>query len=623
MFSLELLKGYPVMCGIIGYIGTKAANEVIFDGLTRLEYRGYDSAGIAVVDDNKIFVKKDIGKLRGIRDLLLDNYGSDSSIGIGHTRWATHGRPSAFNAHPHGDCETTLMVAHNGIIENFMKLKRRLTQEGHKFSSETDSEVLAHLIESHYEGDLQQAVLNATSEVEGAYAIAVIHKDHPDEMVCARKESPLIVGLGENENFVASDVTAILQYTRKVVYLDNLEGATVTREGIKFFKLDTGEAIEKTPKQVDWNPVAAEKGGFSHFMLKEIFEQPQVIRNTIGGRTSEEEGKIYLEELGLTGPDIYKAQRIVMVACGTAYYAGCVGKYLIEDLVKIPVECDLASEFRYRNPLVDQNTLVIAISQSGETADTLAAVREAKARGAKVLGIVNAKESTMTREVDGLVYIHAGPEIGVASTKAYIAMLTAITLLALMLGKIRSVLSPEFVQEKIKELKIIPQQIERILEKQDEIKKLADHYLNAKSFLYLGRGINYPTALEGALKLKEISYIHAEAYAAGEMKHGPIALIDHDMPVMSIVTQSDVYDKTISNLKEVQARSGKIIAIATEGDTEIRHLTDHVIEVPKVSEVLSPIINVVPLQLFSYYVADLRGLDVDQPRNLAKSVTVE
>ncbi|MEW6711747.1 MAG: glutamine--fructose-6-phosphate transaminase (isomerizing) [Candidatus Riflebacteria bacterium] len=594
----------------------------MFEGLTRLEYRGYDSAGIAVIDEGAIHVRKDIGKLRNIKRLLVDDFASTSSIGIGHTRWATHGRPSAFNAHPHGDCISSIMVAHNGIIENFMKLKKRLSDEGHEFKSETDSEVLAHLIESNYRGDLRQAVLDALKHVEGAYAIAVIHQKHPDEIVCIRKESPLIVGLGRDENFVASDVTAILQYTRQVVYLDNFEGAVVRRDGISFFNI-TGASVEKKAVQVDWNPVAAEKGGFSHFMLKEIFEQPQVIRNTIGGRTSEEEGKIYLEELKLTGPDIYRTQRIVIVACGTAYYAGCVGKYLIEKLVQIPVECDLASEFRYRSPLVDANTLVIAISQSGETADTLAAVKEAKSRGAKVLGIVNAKESSLTREVDGLVYIHAGPEIGVASTKAYIAMLTALTLLALMLGKIRSVLTSEFVKEKIKELKILPQQIERVLDKQEQIRELASIYQHARSFLYLGRGFNYPTALEGALKLKEISYIHAEAYAAGEMKHGPIALIDDQMPVMAIVTQSDVYDKTLSNLKEVQARSGRLIAIVTEGDSEIRHMTDHVIEVPAVSDILSPIINVIPLQLFAYFVADLRGLDVDQPRNLAKSVTVE
>ncbi|GAB4274257.1 MAG: glutamine--fructose-6-phosphate transaminase (isomerizing) [Candidatus Rifleibacteriota bacterium] len=610
------------MCGIIGYVGNKPANEVIFDGLTRLEYRGYDSAGIAVVDSGKIHSRKDIGKLRNISKLLVDDFGSESTIGIGHTRWATHGRPSAFNAHPHGDCHTTLMVAHNGIIENFMKLKKRLVSEGHEFKSETDSEVLAHLIEANYCGDLKNAVLNALKDVQGAYAIAVIHMNHPEEMVCVRKESPLIVGLGNEENFVASDVTAILQYTRKVVYLDNFEGAVVKRDGVRFFNIN-GETIEKSPVQVEWNPVAAEKGGFSHFMLKEIFEQPQVIRNTIGGRTSEEEGKIYLEELGLTGPDIYRTQRIVIVGCGTAFYSGCVGKYLIEKLVRIPVECDLASEFRYRSPLVDANTLVIAISQSGETADTLAAVKEARKLGAKVLGIVNAKESSLTREVDGLVYIHAGPEIGVASTKAYIAMLTAFTLLALMLGKIRSVLSSDFVKEKIKELKVLPQQIERVLDKHLEIKELASQFVHSRNFLYLGRGINYPTAMEGALKLKEISYIHAEAYAAGEMKHGPIALIDDEMPVMAILTNSDVYEKTLSNLKEVQARSGRLLAVVTEGNTEIKSLTEHVIEVPAVSDIFSPIINVIPLQLFAYYVADLRGFDVDQPRNLAKSVTVE
>ncbi len=610
------------MCGIIGYIGDKPANEIIFEGLTRLEYRGYDSAGIAVLEQGRILVKKDIGKLRALRDILVTNFGSSSSQGIGHTRWATHGRPSGFNAHPHSDCHDSLMVAHNGIIENYLKLKQNLVSRGHRFSSETDSEVLAHLIESHYGGDLEKAVLEALREVEGAYAIAVIHKDHPDRLVCARKESPLIVGRGRGENFIASDVTAILQYTREVVYLDNFEGATISRDGVRFFKLD-GTPVEKASKVVDWNPVAAEKGGFSHFMLKEIYEQPQVIRNTIGGRTSEEDGRIYLTELGLSGPDIFKTQRIVMVACGTAFYAGCVGKYLIEQLVKVPVECDLASEFRYRSPLVDSNTLVVAISQSGETADTLAAVREARRRGAKVLGIVNAKDSSLTRDVDGLVYIHAGPEIGVASTKAYIAMLTSITLLALLLGKIRGTLAPEFVKETIRELKVLPQLIERILGNVEPIRQLAERFQHARNFLFLGRGINFPTALEGALKLKEISYIHAEAYAAGEMKHGPIALIDKDLPVLAVATESTVYDKLVSNLKEVQARSGILIALATEGNEEIVHLAEHVLFVPRCSEVLSPILTVVPLQLFAYYVADFRGLDVDQPRNLAKSVTVE
>jgi glucosamine--fructose-6-phosphate aminotransferase (isomerizing) len=610
------------MCGIIGYIGHQPANRIIFEGLTKLEYRGYDSAGIAVLDEGKIHVRKDIGKLRNLQGLLLDEFGSSASQGIGHTRWATHGRPSNFNAHPHSDCHGAIMVAHNGIIENYLKLKRRLVEQGHKFASETDSEVLAHLIESHDQGDFEQAVLKALAEVEGAFAIAVLHKDHPDRLVCARKESPLIVGLGTGENFIASDVTAILHHTRRVVYLDNLQAATVRRDRIDFYDL-SGTPLDKEVAIIDWNPVAAEKGGFSHFMLKEIFEQPQVIRNTIGGRTSEEEGKIYLTELGLTGPDIFRAQRIVMVACGTAFYAGCVGKYLIEKLVRIPVECDLASEFRYRDPLVDANTLVIAISQSGETADTLAAVREARAKGAKVLGIVNAKESSLTREVDGLVYIHAGPEIGVASTKAYIAMLTALTLLALLLGKVRGALSSDYVKAMIQELKCLPQEIEKILADTRPIFRLAEKFQHARNFLYLGRGINFPTALEGALKLKEISYIHAEAYAAGEMKHGPIALIDRELPVMVIATAAEGYDKLISNLKEVQARSGILIAIATAGDETIGGLVDEVVYLPKCSEILSPILNVIPLQLFAYYVADLRGLDVDQPRNLAKSVTVE
>ncbi|NLM18328.1 MAG: glutamine--fructose-6-phosphate transaminase (isomerizing) [Candidatus Riflebacteria bacterium] len=611
------------MCGIIGYIGNNKASETIYDGLRRLEYRGYDSAGIAVVDNNQIICKKEPGKLSDLKNLLLDTFPSDSTIGIGHTRWATHGRPTTFNAHPHGDCKNSLMVAHNGIIENYIKLKKNLLAQGHKFVSETDSEVLAHLIEEKYTGDLKQAVLDALHEVEGAYAIAVIHKDHPDKILCARKNAPLLVGHGTNENFLASDVTPILPYTRKVTYLDNLEGALVTKDSIEFFDLTDGTPLSKESVTIDWNPVAAEKDGFPHFMLKEIYEQPQVIRNTIGGRTSEEEGKIYLDELGLTGPEIYRTQRIIIVACGTAYYAGCVAKYLLEEMVRIPVECDSASEFRYRKPLVDQNTLVIGISQSGETADTLEAIRLAKQMGAKVLGVVNAKDSTMTREVDGLVYIHAGPEIAVASTKAYIAMLTALTLLALMLGKIRSVLTPEYVKEKISELKVLPQKIEQILENTKPIQEIARKYINAKSFLYIGRGVNFPTAMEGALKLKEVSYIHAQAYAAGEMKHGPIALIDDKMPVFAILTKSDLYKKTLSNVEEVKARKGTVIALASEGDEHIQDVADNVIYIPEVSEVFSPIINAVPLQLFAYYVADFKGLDVDQPRNLAKSVTVE
>lgn len=611
------------MCGIIGYIGEQLANSIIYDGLTRLEYRGYDSAGIAVLDKNKLYVAKDIGKLKQLKPLLLDEFPVKSTIGIGHTRWATHGRPTSFNAHPHSDCNQTLMVAHNGIVENYIKLKQTLINKGHKFISETDTEVIAHLIESYYYGDIKTAVINALKEVEGAYAIVVIHKNHPDCIVCFRKESPLIVGLGDNENFIASDVTAIMHHTRKVVYLDNFEGAIVTRKGVEFFDIN-GNTINKKVSTIDWNPVAAEKSGFPHFMLKEIHEQPQVIRNTIGGRTSEEEGKIYLTELGLSGPDIFKINRIIMVACGTAYYAGYVGKYIIEKLVRIPVECDLASEFRYREPIIDPNTLVIAISQSGETADTLAAVKEARSRGAKVIGIVNVKESSLTREVDGLIYIHAGPEIGVASTKAYIGMLTAEILLALLFGKIRGTLDIPYVQTLIKELKILPQKIEKVLADSNAIiKTLAQKFKNYKNFLYLGRGINYPTAMEGALKLKEISYIHAEAYAAGEMKHGPIALIDKDMPVMVIATNTSVYDKLLSNIKEVQARSGTVIAVVNENDSIITTLTEHIIKIPESIEILSPIISIIPLQLFAYYVADLKGLDVDQPRNLAKSVTVE
>ncbi len=610
------------MCGIVGFVGEGDAVPVLLNGLKKLEYRGYDSAGLACVTSAGLELRRAVGKLAKLEELVAARPLSTSQ-GVGHTRWATHGRPNEANAHPHTDASGRLAIVHNGIVENYLALRAGLQAQGVAFRSETDSEVLAHLIESYYQGDLTVAVRQALADVHGAYAIVVLHKNHPDLIVAARKESPLIIGLGDGENFVASDIPAILHHTRRVVFLENLHLAEVRRDGVRFMTLADGTPSQPQTQTIDWNPVAAEKGGFSHFMLKEIFEQPEVIRNTIGGRCSEEEGKIFLQDLGLTGPDIYRARRIVVVACGTAYYAGCVGKYLIEKLVRVPVECDLASEFRYREPLVDSETLVLAISQSGETADTLAAVREAKARGAKVIGIVNAKGSTLTREVDGLIYIHAGPEIGVASTKAYIAMLTALTLFALLLGKIRTTLSQGYVSEMIRAMKRLPQEIEKVLTRRDEIRALAAKFHKAKDFLFLGRGVNFPTALEGALKLKEISYIHAEAYAAGEMKHGPIALIDEALPVFAIATASSTYEKLLSNLKEVQARSGILIALATEGDDMIAKNAEHVFYLPACDEILSPILTVVPLQLFAYYCADYLGLDVDQPRNLAKSVTVE
>lgn len=609
------------MCGIVGYIGGQNAADIILDGLRRLEYRGYDSAGIAVVSGDRIEQRRSEGKLVNLQKIMIQSP-LEGAPGIGHTRWATHGRPTEFNAHPHCDCTCTISVVHNGIIENYMALKDELIRKGHKFLSETDTEVLAHLIEDESNGDLLTAVRRALARVEGAYALGVVSSREPGVLVCGRMSSPLIVGLGDGENFIASDVPAILTYTRRVHYLDDGEIACLTPDAVRITDL-AGKSVEKTVHTVEWNPVLAEKGGYDHFMLKEIHEQPQVIRNTIGGRTSEETGKIYLEELGISNDDIKRFTNVCIIACGTAYYSGVVGKYMLEKLVRIPVEVDLASEFRYRDPLVDENSLVIAISQSGETADTIAALREARRRGARVVGIVNVKGSTIDREVDGALYIHAGPEIGVASTKAYMAMLIAQLLLAIRMGRVRGLIDVPHAVDLIRLLKNLPRKIERVLEDTASVTRIAEKFFERSHFLYLGRGINFPTAMEGALKLKEISYIHAEAYAAGEMKHGPIALIDRWMPVLAIATRSGVYDKVLSNIQEVKAREGNVIALATEGDTEILKYTSDVIYVPETDELLSPIINVVPLQLLAYHIAVRRGSDVDQPRNLAKSVTVE
>ena len=614
------------MCGIVGYIGSAfKASQIVLDGLEKLEYRGYDSAGIAVYQksDGRIHVRRDSGKLRNIRQKLEKDL-TDNNVGIGHTRWATHGRPTQNNAHPHKDHEGRVVVVHNGIIENYLDIKEKLLAAGHEFSSETDTEIVAHLIAYHDRGQPFEAFMNALRELKGAYALAVLFRDQPDQIFVARKNCPLLVGITENEGqFVASDVAPMLSYTRDVVFLDEDQAGIVTSEGLKLFCVNTGEPISFQTERVDWNPVMAEKQGYKHFMMKEIHEQPDVIRNTIGTRTSEEQGEVLLEDIGINSARAQSLSRIVITACGTAYYAGLVGKYLLEKASQIPVDVDLASEFRYRDPILDENTLVVAVSQSGETADTLAAIDLAKQKGAHTLGIINVKGSTMTRKVDGTLYIHAGPEIGVASTKAYMAMLVAFQLLSMYLGRLRGNLEAERCRKLIHELKVIPQLIEEMLKKKKLVEEIASKYMNFSNFLFLGRDINYPTALEGALKLKEISYIHAEGYAAGEMKHGPIALLDKNCPVVAVMTRGPLYEKIVSNVQESRSRDCRVLGIVTENDQQVLHHVDDSLEVPDIDPVLSPLINVLPLQLFAYYVADLKGADVDQPRNLAKSVTVE
>lgn len=610
------------MCGIIGYIGSQEAVDILIEGLQRLEYRGYDSAGVATVDQGQLRLCREVGKLNNlVKKLVLEPVAG--SIGIGHTRWATHGRPSEYNAHPHTDDAQKLVVVHNGIIENYLDLKSKLLEAGHTFRSETDTEVIAHLIQAHYQGDLQAAVQATVQALEGAYAICVMHSDHPDYLVAAKKNSPLLLGKGQGENFVASDVPAILRHTRDIVYLEDEQMAVVSADAIQVTDLQ-GNAVDYEVSHIDWNIVAAEKMGYDHFMLKEIHEQSVAFGQTLAGRVSEGQKRLYLDELNLDAEKIASLSRIYIVACGTAYYAGCVGKYLIEQMAGIPVEVDLASEFRYRDPILNERTLVIAISQSGETADTLAALNMAKSKQAPTLGVINVKGSAMTRVVDGVLYIHAGPEISVASTKAFMAMLAALQLLSLHLAQGMGRLDQEGLAAHIAELRRLPRLIEETLAAiEPEIDALSTHLLRYHHCLYLGRGINYPIALEGALKLKEVSYIHAEGYAAGELKHGPIALIDAIMPVVAIATEGATYDKMISNIAEVRARDGHVIAIATQGDTQVADIAQHVIYLPPVSEWLSPVLTVLPMQLLAYYVALRRGFDVDQPRNLAKSVTVE
>jgi len=608
------------MCGIVGYIGPREVTPVLIEGLKRLEYRGYDSAGIAVIKDRKIIVTKTKGKVSQLENLLETSNGN-AKCGIAHTRWATHGEPNNINAHPHTDCREEIAIVHNGIIENYTTLKKFLQEKGHSFRSETDSEVLAHLIEEYFNGNLLEATMLALADVEGTYGIAVISSKEPDKLVIARKGSPLIIGKGRNENFIASDVAAVLRYTNEIIYLEDGEIAEITASDIK---VKTGNNIEvrKKAQQILWTLDMIEKGGFPHFMLKEIFEQPNSLSNTMRGRLNLEEGTARLDGLLPYIDKLKKANRIIITACGTSWHAGLIGEYLIEEIAGIPVEVEYASEFRYRSPVIIEGDVVFVISQSGETADTLGALREAKRKGATVLGICNVVGSTIAREADAGVYIHAGPEIGVASTKAFTSQVMVLIMIALMLGRMKT-LPLEVGRKIVSALNEIPELVQKVLDQNESIKRVSHKFFKTNNALYLGRGYNFPVALEGALKLKEISYIHAEGYPAAEMKHGPIALIDKNMPTVVIATRDAVYEKIVSNIEEVKARKGRILSIVTKGDEKIKELSDEIIEVPETITFISPIINVIPLQLISYHVAVERGCNVDQPRNLAKSVTVE
>ena len=611
------------MCGIVGYIGDKNAVEVIMAGLHRLEYRGYDSAGVAVVRDGKLDCVKSLGKLV-VMDEKLAKAGLAGPLGIGHTRWATHGAPSEANSHPHFDGPMEIAVVHNGIIENFQELRAQLKSEGVEFRSQTDTETIAHLVRKYYTGDLFAAVKRALQDVEGAYAIGVICKDNPDVLVAARHGSPLIVGLGDAEAFIASDVPAIMKYTRRVLYIDNGQVCEIRRDGYKIEDLE-GTPVDLEVKTVDWDDAAAEKEGYPHFMLKEIHQQPEVMRNTLRGRVREGSDEVQLADMQLDPQELKDCKKIVVVSCGTAWHAGLVGKYLIEKFAKVPVEVDVASEFRYRDPIIYPNTIVMPVSQSGETADTLEAIRIAKRRGAKVVSIVNAVGSSIARESDGVIYQQAGPEIGVASTKAYTSQITCFALFTIYLAELRGKMSKQQAQYMITHLRELPDKLQWILDNHDTVKACAadPKYRDAQSALFLGRNYNFPSALVGALKLKEISYIHAEGYGAGEMKHGPIALVTNELPVVCVAPKSAVYDKVVSNIQEICARDGIVLTVATVGDEGIKRHSADVIYIPDCYEPFSPILAAVPLQLLAYYIAVNRGCDVDQPRNLAKSVTVE
>ncbi len=614
------------MCGIIGYIGSKPVVPVLIEGLRRLEYRGYDSAGVAVVHDGRVELRRAAGKLSRLAD-SIDAQPLAGDYGVGHTRWATHGRPTEENAHPHRDCSGQIVVVHNGIIENYLELKRELQREGHRFVTETDTEIVAHLIEREMkDASLEVAVRRALLLLRGLFALVVISADDPGKIIAVRNGPPIIVGLGQDEFFVASDIPAILSHTRDVVFLGDEEMAVITRHGVEFTNF-AGSQVSKATTRVMWDPVMAEKAGYRHFMLKEIHEQPRAAEETILGRLSLDTGKVFLEELNITEADLKSIDRIAIVACGTSWHAGLVGKYIIEQLTGVPVEVDYGSEFRYRQPIVDRHTLTVVITQSGETADTRAALLEAKNRGARSLAICNVVGSMVTREAEGTIYTHAGPEIGVASTKAFTSQLVALQLLGLYLAQVRNSVSTEAARGHIQALLELPKLLERTLKTSQRMEEIASRLYGRSDFLYLGRGINFPIALEGALKLKEISYIHAEGYPAGEMKHGPIALIDEQVPIVTIAPRDDVFDKMLGNIQEAKARGGSIVALTTEGHDKLSSVldpaTDFMVSVPQSAPLLTPILLVLPLQLLAYHVAVRRGCDVDQPRNLAKSVTVE
>jgi glucosamine--fructose-6-phosphate aminotransferase (isomerizing) len=624
------------MCGIVGYVGKKRVVPVIIDGLKRLEYRGYDSAGIAVSGNGEgLQIRRAEGKLRNLEEVIRLKP-LDGTYGIGHTRWATHGRPTEENAHPHRDCSGRVVVVHNGIIENYVSLKRKLIEEGHRFTTETDTEVIAHLVEKYFlksanghRPSLEDAVRKAVGQLSGVFALAVMAVDEPNKIVAARNGPPAVIGLGKDEYFVASDVPAILYHTRDLFFLADGDLAVITSEGVQLTDFN-GQPVVRQLQHVTWDPIMAEKGGFKHFMLKEIYEQPRAVRDTTLGRISQETGHVFLDDMEITEAEFKAFKKINIAACGTSWHAAQAGKFMIERMARVPVEVDYASEWRYRDPIIPSDTVTILISQSGETADTIAAQREAKAKGSKTVAICNVVGSMITREAAGTIYTHAGPEIGVASTKAFTAQLTALYLFALYVAQLRGEMSADQAMDAIQELTRIPGKLEHLLTHEEDYEDLAREYVRSQDFLFLGRGIHYPIALEGALKLKEISYIHAEGYPAGEMKHGPNALIDDKLPVVILATRDSKdplsmvrYEKTISNLKEVKARSGRVIALATEGDEEIKEAADHVFYIPSAPEELSPILEIVPLQLLAYHIAVRRGCDVDQPRNLAKSVTVE
>jgi glutamine---fructose-6-phosphate transaminase (isomerizing) len=614
------------MCGIIGYIGSKPVVPVLLDGLRRMEYRGYDSAGVAVVSPEGISLRRSAGKLANLEQAIRVEP-VEGLYGVGHTRWATHGRPTEENAHPHRDCTGKIVVVHNGIIENYLELKKELQSQGHEFKTETDTEIVAHLVEREMHGDgLENAVRRALTYMRGMFAIVLVSVEDPEKIVAVRNGPPIVVGLGKDEFFVASDIPAILEHTRDVVFLGDEEMAVITRSGVLFTDYQ-GRAVSKTTQRVLWDPIAAEKGGHKHFMLKEIYEQPTAARDTILGRVSLDRGQIFLEDLNISEDTLRAVQKVSIIACGTSWHAGLVGKYLIEALAKVPVEVDYGSEYRYRNPIVGSNDLAVVITQSGETADTLAALREAKRKGARSIAICNVVGSMATREAEGTVYTHAGPEIGVASTKAFTSQLVALQLLALYMAQVRGTLTSTAIRNHISELLQMPQTLEQTIKASAMMEKVAERFYNRSDFLFLGRGINYPIALEGALKLKEISYIHAEGYPAGEMKHGPIALIDEQMPIVAIAPSDHVFEKMIGNVQEAKARGGSVIALTSAGDSRMAAVLDPqndvMVPLPQTTALLTPVVMTVPLQLLAYHIAVRRGCDVDQPRNLAKSVTVE